>query len=80
MGKDKSDYIAPLDSYNFTIVTAPIFLIFIVLTIVIGIKAGFNPIIYGYIAIFSFILVYMVVKNIVLVELELRKLRKRGRL
>jgi hypothetical protein len=46
---------------------------------VIGIMAGFNPIIYGYIAILSFILVYMVVKNIVLVELELRKLRKRGR-
>jgi hypothetical protein len=76
MGKDKSDYIVPLDSYTLTIVFAPIFVILIISMIVIGIIFGFNPILDIVISWIVSIFAYMVIKNVVLVELELRKLRK----
>jgi len=76
MGKDKSDYIVPLDSYNLTIAVAPVFMIIIISMIVAGIIFGFNPIIDIVISWTASIFVYMVIKNVVLVELELRKLRK----
>jgi len=79
MGKDKSDYIAPLDSYNLTIAFAPVFMIIIILMIATGIIFGFNPIVDITISWATSIFVYMVIKNVVLVELRLRKLRKQWR-
>jgi len=76
MGKDKSDYMAPLDSYNLTIAVAPLFMILIISLIVIGIIFSFNLIIDIVISWVVSIFAYMVIKNVVLVELELRKLRK----
>jgi len=76
MGKDKSDYIVPLDSYNLTIAFAPVFMIIIISMIATGIIFGFNPIVDITISWTASIFIYMVIKNVVLVELELRKLRK----
>jgi len=77
MGKDKSDYIAPLDSYNLTIAFAPVFMIIIISMIATGIIFGFNPIVDITISWAVSIFVYMVIKNVVLVELELRKFRNK---
>ena len=77
MGKDKSDYIAPLDSYNLTIAFAPVFMIIIILMIATGIIFGFNPIVDITISWTASIFIYMVIKNVVLVELELRKFRNK---
>ena len=77
MGKDKSDYIAPLDSYNLTIAFAPVFMIIIILMIATGIIFGFNPIVDITISWTASIFIYMVIKNMVLVELELRKFRNK---
>jgi len=76
---DDYDYLMPVDSYNLTIAAAPIFIILIILLIVLGIIFGFNPILDITISFVTSIFVYMVVKNVVLVELELRKLRKEWR-
>ena len=76
---DDYDYLVPVDSYNLTIAAAPIFIILIILLIVIGIIFGFDPILDIFISFVVSIFVYMVVKNVVLVELELRKLRKQWR-
>ncbi len=77
MGKDKSDYIAPLDSYNLTIAFAPVFMIIIISMIATGIIFGFNPIVDITISWTASIFIYMVIKNVVLVELELRKFRNK---
>ena len=77
MGKDKSDYIVPLDSYNLTIAVAPVFMIIIISMILTGIIFGFNPIIGIVISWTASIFVYMVIKNVVLIELELRKFRNK---
>jgi len=77
MGKDKSDYIAPLDSYNLTIAFAPVFMIIIISMIATGIIFGFNPIVDIVISWAVSIFIYMVIKNVVLVELELRKFRNK---
>jgi len=77
MGKDKSDYIAPLDSYNLTIAFAPVFMIIIISMIATGIIFGFNPIVDITISWTASIFIYMVIKNMVLVELELRKFRNK---
>ena len=76
---DDYDYLVPVDSYNLTIATAPVFIILIILLIVIGIIFGFDPFLDITISFATSIFVYMVVKNVVLVELELRKLRKQWR-
>jgi len=76
---DDYDYLVPLDSYNLTIATAPIFIILIISLVVIGIIYGFDPILDITISFVTSIFVYMVVKNVVLVELELRKLREQWR-
>ena len=74
MGDD--DYIVPIDSYNYTIVMAPVLLIFIILAIATGVIFGFNPFDVLVILTLVSILIYMVIKNIVLTEIRLRKLRK----
>jgi len=76
---DDYDYLMPVDSYNLTIAAAPIFIILIIVMIVIGIIYGFDPILDITISFITSIFVYMVVKNVVLVELELRKLREQWR-
>jgi uncharacterized protein (DUF983 family) len=76
---DDYDYLMPVDSYNLTIAATPIFIILIISLVVIGIIYGFDPILDITISFVTSIFVYMVVKNVVLVELELRKLRERWR-
>jgi len=76
---DDYDYLVPVDSYNLTIAAAPIFIILIISLVVIGIIYGFDPILDITISFVTSIFVYMVVKNVVLVELELRKLREQWR-
>jgi energy-coupling factor transporter transmembrane protein EcfT len=79
MGKDKSDYIVPLDSYNLTLALTPIFVILIILMIVIWKIFGFEPIMGVGTSMYFSIFVYMFVKHVVLVELELKKLKKQWR-
>jgi len=76
---DDYDYLMPVDSYNLTIAATPIFIILIISLVVIGIIYGFDPILDITISFVTSIFVYMVVKNVVLVELELRKLREQWR-
>ena len=76
---DDYDYLMPVDSYNLTIAATPIFIILIISLVVIGIIFGFDPILDITISFVTSIFVYMVVKNVVLVELELRKLREQWR-
>ena len=70
---------APFDPYNYTIAITPVFVIVIILGIVVGVTTGFNPFIDLFILFFASFLVYMIIKNVVLVELKLRKLRKQQR-